>query len=101
MTNERAELPARTHSQAAELFRRRFAPGAIGFRAMMKVPLNGDRSAAPVAAYLGAHGGDPVARCWRPVARAHSGPGLRRIPRDRDWHDQHNGHYQRVPPAPR
>lgn len=28
---------ATTHVQAAELFRRPFAPGAIGFRAMMKV----------------------------------------------------------------
>src|SRR5437764_5884800 len=54
-TPERAELPARTHDEAAELFRRPFAPGAIGFRAMMKVPLNGDPwGGAQVAAYLGA-----------------------------------------------
>lgn len=54
-TNERAELPARTHAQAAESFRRPFAPGAIGFRAMMKVPLNGNPfGGAQVAAYLGA-----------------------------------------------
>jgi Rad52/22 family double-strand break repair protein len=54
-TSERAELPARTHAQAAELFRRPFAPGAIGFRAMMKVPLNGDPfGGAQVAAYIGA-----------------------------------------------
>jgi hypothetical protein len=54
-TTERAELPARIHAQAAELFRRPFAPGAIGFRAMMKVPLNGDPfGGAQVAAYIGA-----------------------------------------------
>ena len=47
--------PARTHAQAAGLFRRPFAPGAIGFRAMMKVPLNGDPfGGAQVAAYIGA-----------------------------------------------
>jgi hypothetical protein len=52
---ERVELPARTHAQAAELFRRPFAPGAIGFRAMMKVPLNGEPlGGAQVAAYIGA-----------------------------------------------
>ena len=33
--------PARTHAEAAALFRRPFAPGAIGFRAMTKVPYNG------------------------------------------------------------
>jgi hypothetical protein len=32
---ERAQLPVRTHVRAAERFRRPFAPGAIGFRAMM------------------------------------------------------------------
>jgi hypothetical protein len=49
------ELPARTHSHAAALFRRPFAPGAIGFRAMVKVPYNGDpHGGATVAAYLGA-----------------------------------------------
>src|SRR2546430_11499331 len=54
-TSERAELPARTHAQAAELLRRPFAPGAIGFRAMMKVPLNGNPfGGAQVAAYIGA-----------------------------------------------
>jgi hypothetical protein len=31
-------LPARTHAEAGALFRRPFAPGAIGFRAMTKVP---------------------------------------------------------------
>ena len=31
--------PARTHAEATALFRRPFAPGAIGFRAMTKVPL--------------------------------------------------------------
>ena len=54
-TGERATAPARTHTHAAELFRRPFAPGAIGFRAMMKVPLNGDPfGGAQVAAYIGA-----------------------------------------------
>ena len=50
-----APPPARTHAEAAALFRRPFAPGAIGFRAMTKVPLNGQPYAgAQVAAYLGA-----------------------------------------------
>src|SRR5437660_10981351 len=54
-TPARAQSPARTHAQAAELLRRPFAPGAIGFRAMMKVPLNGDPfGGAQVAAYIGA-----------------------------------------------
>ena len=53
--NGSVELPARTHANAAALFRRPFAPGAIGFRAMMKVPYNGDpQGGAHVAAYLGA-----------------------------------------------
>src|SRR5436309_15839207 len=47
--------PARTHADAAVQFRRPFAPGAIGFRAMSKVPYNGDPfGGAQVAAYLGA-----------------------------------------------
>jgi hypothetical protein len=47
--------PARTHAEAAALFRRPFAPGAIGFRAMTKVPYKGEPYAgAQVAAYLGA-----------------------------------------------
>ena len=47
--------PARTHAEAAVLFRRPFAPGAIGFRAMTKVPYKGEPNAgAQVAAYLGA-----------------------------------------------
>src|ERR1700722_763065 len=54
-TPERAQPPARTHAQAAELFRRPFAPGAIGFRAMMKVPLNGNPfGGRQAAAYIGA-----------------------------------------------
>jgi hypothetical protein len=54
-TSERASLPARTHADAAMLLRRPFAPGAIGFRAMMKVPLNGDPfGGAQIAAYIGA-----------------------------------------------
>src|SRR5436309_5429846 len=47
--------PARTHADAAVQFRRPFAPGAIGFRAMTKVPYNGDPfGGAQVAAYIGA-----------------------------------------------
>jgi hypothetical protein len=47
--------PARTHQQALELFRRPFAPGAIGFRAMTKVPHGDDPwGGAQVAAYLSA-----------------------------------------------
>ncbi len=46
---------AHTHAEAASLLRRPFAPGAIGFRAMMKVPSNGDPfGGAQVAAYIGA-----------------------------------------------
>lgn len=49
------EPPARTHQEAVALFRRPFAPGAIGFRAMSKVPWNGDPwGGAQVAAYIGA-----------------------------------------------
>src|SRR3954462_8474142 len=47
--------PARTHHEAVALFRRPFAPGAIGFRAMTKVAWNGDPwGGAHVAAYLSA-----------------------------------------------
>ena len=54
-TNTNANPPARTHAEAAALFRRPFAPGAIGFRAMTKVPYNGQPYAgAQVAAYIGA-----------------------------------------------
>ena len=54
-TNGSVELPAGTHAEAAALFRRPFAPGAIGFRAMSKVPHNGDPfGGAQVAAYIGA-----------------------------------------------
>jgi hypothetical protein len=50
-----ATAPARTHAQAGELLRRPFAPGAIGFRAMTKVTLNGvPYGGAQVAAFLGA-----------------------------------------------
>jgi hypothetical protein len=46
---------ARTQVEAAVLFRRPFAPGAIGFRAMTKVTHNGvPYAGAQVAAYLGA-----------------------------------------------
>jgi hypothetical protein len=58
MSNETpitANPPARTHAEAAALFRRPFAPGAIGFREMTKVPYHGQQYAgAEVAAYLGA-----------------------------------------------
>jgi hypothetical protein len=47
--------PAHTHAQAAVLFRRPFAPGAIGFRAMTKVAFNGQAYAgAQIAAFLNA-----------------------------------------------
>src|SRR3954462_9355042 len=47
--------PARTHDDAIALFRRPFAPGAVGFRAMSKVPWNNDPwGGAQVAAYIGA-----------------------------------------------
>ena len=47
--------PASTHAEALAQFRRPFAPGAIGFRAMTKVPYHGDPwGGAHVAAYLGA-----------------------------------------------
>jgi len=54
-TSRSVELPARTHAEAGALFRRPFVPGAIGFRAMSKVPYNGDPfGGAQVAAYIGA-----------------------------------------------
>src|SRR3954471_7268375 len=47
--------PAHTHDQATNLFRRPFAPGAVGFRAMSKVAWGNDPyGGAQVAAYLGA-----------------------------------------------
>src|SRR4051812_49894922 len=47
--------PASTHDDAIALFRRPFAPGAVGFRAMSKVPWNHDPwGGAQVAAYIGA-----------------------------------------------
>ena len=46
---------ARTHAEAGLLLRRPFAPGAIGFRAMTKVTLNGVQyGGGQVAAFLGA-----------------------------------------------
>ena len=42
--------PARTQAEAAARFRRPFAPGAVGFRAMTKVPYQGelaDQAAQP------------------------------------------------------
>ena len=56
-SNKQSPAPtmARTHADAAAQLRRPFAPGAIGFRAMMRVPLNGDPlGGAHVAAYIGA-----------------------------------------------
>ena len=56
-SNKQSPAPtmARTHADAAAMLRRPFAPGAIGFRAMMRVPLNGDPlGGAHVAAYIGA-----------------------------------------------
>jgi hypothetical protein len=47
--------PARTHPEAIALFRRPFAPGAVGFRAMTKVPYNDDPwGGAQIAAYISA-----------------------------------------------
>src|SRR4051794_37584022 len=49
------EPPARTHHEAITHFRRPFAPGAVGFRAMSKIPWNDDPwGGAQVAAYIGA-----------------------------------------------
>ena len=54
-TTTAVAAPARTHAEAGELLRRPFAPGAIGFRAMTKVTLNGVQyGGAQVAAFLGA-----------------------------------------------
>ena len=54
-TTTPVQPPARTHTEAAVLFRRPFAPGAIGFRAMTKVALNGQAYAgAQIAAFLNA-----------------------------------------------
>ena len=85
-TNGGVELPARTHAIAAALFRRPFAPGAIGFRAMSKVPHNGDPfGRAQVAAYLGAQSvlqrlNAVVPGRWRQEFRAlELPPGARRL----------------------
>jgi hypothetical protein len=54
-TSGSLELSARTHAEAAALFRRPFAPGAIGFRAMTKAPYNGNAvGGVQIAAYIGA-----------------------------------------------
>src|SRR3954466_12311879 len=51
----RPVAPPPTHDDAIALFRRPFAPGAVGFRAMSKVPWNNDPwGGAQVAAYIGA-----------------------------------------------
>src|SRR5437868_6344264 len=65
------EPPARTHAEATALLRRPFAPGAVGFRAMSKVPWNNDPwGGAQVAAYIGAQSvvqrlNCVVPCCWR------------------------------------
>jgi hypothetical protein len=70
-TTTAAAAPARTHSEAAELLRRPFAPGAIGFRAMTKVTLGGVQyGGAQVAAFLNAQSvvqrlNHVVPGCWR------------------------------------
>jgi hypothetical protein len=54
-TGGQGGLLAHTHAEAAVLLRRPFAPGAIGFRAMMKVAYDGVQcGGAQIAAYLGA-----------------------------------------------
>src|SRR3954454_1615343 len=88
------EPPARTHAEANALFRRPFAPGAIGFRAMSKVPWNGDPwGAAQVAAFIGAQSVIQRLNCvvpgrWRMsfagldgdlLAAAADGPSRRRL----------------------
>ena len=77
--------PARTHDEAIALFRRPFAPGAIGFRAMSKVPWNDDPwGGAQVAAYIGAQSVLQRLNCvvpgrWRmSFARARRRPARRR-----------------------
>src|SRR3954451_3819323 len=63
--------PAHTHDQATNLFRRPFAPGAVGFRAMSKVPWGDDPwGGAQVAAYISAQSvlqrlNDVVPGRWR------------------------------------
>ena len=71
ITGGSLDAPAQTHAQAAVLFRRPFAPGAIGFRAMSKVPYNGEQfGGAQVAAYITAQSvlqrlNAVVPGCWR------------------------------------
>jgi hypothetical protein len=65
--------PARTHAEAAALFRRPFAPGAIGFRAVTEAPYRGEPDAgAQVAAYLGAHRSSSASTPSSPAAGANS-----------------------------
>lgn len=64
-----AEQPARTHAEAVALFRRPFAAGAVGFRAMSKTPWNGDPwGGAQVAAYIGAQSVVQRLNCVAPGA---------------------------------
>ena len=103
------ESLARTHQQAIELFRRPFAPGAIGFRAMSKVPYNGDPwGGAHIAAYLGAQSvlqrlnavvpgrwrmTSPAwtATCWPPPPTAPPPPALPGLPAARHTPQELNG----------
>jgi hypothetical protein len=85
-TSGSLELPAHTHVEAAALFRRPFAPGAIGFRAMSKVPYSGDPfGGAQVAAYIGAQSvlqrlNAVVPGRWRQEFRLlDSPPGVKRL----------------------
>src|SRR3954447_11300133 len=86
--------PAHTHDQATNLFRRPFAPGAVGFRAMSKVAWNNDPyGGAQVAAYIGAQSVLQRLNCvvsgrWRMtftaldgdlLAAAADGPSRRRL----------------------
>ena len=71
----RPPAPTRRRSSC---FRRPFAPGAIGFRAMSKIPYNGDPwGGAQVAAYIGAQSVVQRLNCvvpgrWRMDVRARS-----------------------------
>ena len=96
-TDPRGDGPARTHAEAGELLRRPFAPGAIGFRAMTKVTLNGVQ--------YGGRAGRRVPR--RPIGRAAAQPRRPRPlatavhPRPRRAHpDQRAGAGQAVPRLP-
>src|SRR4051794_14948443 len=86
--------PARTYDDTIALFRRPFAPGAVGFRAMSKVPWGQDPwGGAQAAAYIGAQSVVQRLNCvapgrWRmnflpvdgdPLAAAADGHARRRL----------------------